>query len=94
MIFQSHVPNFSDSEPVINKQEFSSFEELLNHPWIKGWNQPPKEEFHYCWDYNNGRWSKAVLMAEWKEKHKKTWWVLGYMDEVPKDLQKWEPPND
>lgn len=89
MKFQSHVPNFVDCDPAIPMGEFESIEKLLEHPWIKDWNYG-QDGFHYCWSDNNGQWSNAVLMAEWLDETKKrTWWVLGYLDEIPA-LPKWE----
>lgn len=95
MQFQSHIPNYMHFYPSIQKQEFSSIQEILNHPWIIKWktNRSFLERltFQYCWDTNDGKWSKSCLMATWREPQrffKKTWWVLGYLSEIPKTLPK------
>lgn len=93
MKFQSHMPNFMDFEPNIPLQEFKSIDELLAHPWIKKWERPERKDFKYVWDANDGKWSKACLMATWIENDKPTWYVLGYMDEIPKELSKMEYPK-
>ena len=91
MIFQSHVPDFIDTDPPIPKQSFKDLDELLAHPWIKSWSEPSQtqKDFKYCWDPNEGGWSKACLMAEWIEDNKRVWFVLGYMDEIPSSLPQW-----
>ncbi len=89
------MPDFMDFDYDIPLREFSSIDELLSHPWIKKWNKPDREHFKYVWDDNNGRWSKAVLLATWTEPDgKPTWYVLGYLDEIPKGLDKMEYPKE
>ncbi len=89
MMFQNHVPSFMDVDPAIPKREFKDLQELLSHPWIKKWENG-RSDFRYCWSPNEGKWSKACLMAEWTENKKRHWWVLGYMDEIPADLPEWK----
>ena len=73
----------SSLNPVIQKQEFSSLEELLEHPWIKSWNEG-QNEFQYCWTPYEIRDFKSMLMISYKtENHDKKWFVLGYMDIIP-----------
>lgn len=90
--FQSHVPNWASTDPAVPKQEFDTIEQILSLPWVQGWNDPPQKDFAYYWSPNEGRWSKACLMAMWwdEEKQRNTWWVLGYLSEVPTSLPKWE----
>jgi hypothetical protein len=90
MKFQSHVPNYVDSPPAIPLQEFDSLIDILSDPWIKKWSEG-KWFFRYCWSPNEGKWSKALLMCEWREGWflRRTWWVLGYLDEIP-NLPKWK----
>lgn len=92
MKFQSHVPDFIESDPVISKRKFKSIDSLLNHPWIKEWNTG-QEEFSYYWVPNDGIWSKSCLMAMWKKDKKYIWFVLGYMDEIPSSLPEWKKPE-
>lgn len=92
MRFQSHVPNFVEADPAIPNGEYT-LDEILDHPWIKSWNTGQKD-FAYYWSPNPGEWSRAVLMAQWTDEHDKlTWWVLGYMEEIPTSLPKWSPPK-
>lgn len=94
MKFQSHVPSWAFTDPAIPKGQFNTLADLLAHPWIKGWNEPEKKDFSYCWSKNEGKWSKALLMATWTEPSgKKTWWVLGYMSEIPEELPEWQAPK-
>jgi hypothetical protein len=94
MKFQSHVPSSIDVDPAIPKRDFKDLAELLSDPWIAGWNKGEKD-FAYYWSKNDGRWSKARLMAMWtKPNGKKEWWVLGYMDEIPTELAEWTFPKE
>jgi hypothetical protein len=89
------MPGYIDAPHNIPMTEFASFDELLSHPWIKHWSEGDKKDFGYYWNENNGRWSKAVLMAQWFDEDKKdwTWWVLGYMDEIPTNIPEWKNPK-
>ncbi len=85
-----------DIDPAIPLTEIS-LEDLLNHPQIAKWKEPdrkylgdgiwgdpvPKENFQFMWTPNDGKWSKACLMAFWIEGEERHWWVLGYMDKIP-----------
>ena len=94
MKFQSHTPNFVDADPAVPKQDFENIEAVLAHPWIRNWNKG-RADFKYCWDVNDGRWSKAVLMASWIDKDgRPMWWVLGYLDEIPDTLPKMVYPKE
>jgi hypothetical protein len=89
MKFKAHIPAFVDIDTNPCELERITIEEILNNKWIKQWNEPPKDDFKYCWSLNDGEWSKAILMAEWKENGKRTWWVLGYLSDIPSNLPKW-----
>lgn len=93
--FQSHVPSFFDAEPAVCKSEYESIEDILNLPWIKGWNNG-EESFQYYWSAKDGVWSKCLLMAMWNDpkelRYGKSWWVLGYMSDIPDSLPEWKCP--
>lgn len=96
-MFVSHVPNCVDAPPVIPETQFSDLEELLSHQWIKGWRKYGFRNV-ICWDDHDSRSGrfKALLMVDFYVLpfFKRTWWVLGYMTEVPTSLPKWIPPSD
>lgn len=92
MNFQSHVPDFAaGTPPAIPNTYFKNFQELLQHPWIKGWNKG-QLNFKYYWSSHWENWYTLVAMWD-KPNGEKYWWVLGYMDEIPKELEKWKSPE-
>lgn len=101
--YQSHVPAWSDVEPLIPKQEFETIDALLSHPDVKRYVPEPgnmddgRHAFRFCWDYSYdgsyGDWTKALLIADWIDRYAiRKWLVIGYMSEVPTALPRWKAP--
>ena len=80
MKITQHVPNYiSGCDPRVT--EFESLEELLEIEWVKQWSTHDMKDLPF-WRYSESKGKyDIILMAEWKEGDKHTWWVLGYLSE-------------
>lgn len=87
MKITQHVPNYIDGDH--QTAEFGSLEELLEIDWVKSWSTHDMKDLPF-WRYSESNGSQdIILMGEWKEGDKHSWWVIGYLSESV-GLPEWE----
>lgn len=67
-----HIPNFVDKGKPPDENDFETTNQLLNIPWVKGWETPFDGRPFYRWAK-----SRNCLIAEYDDG--KFWWVVGYI---------------
>lgn len=87
MAIRQHIPNFCSGADEYPSATFETEEQLVAIPFVKRWLDVDFERFSVALT----SYDECYLMLECKDG---SFWVVGYMDQVPAFLPEWKAPDE